>query len=55
MASKNGELSLGQDKTGSKALQLASSSSRGLILLAAGIIIIAGLLAYHNSFGGPSR
>ena len=53
MASKNREFSLGQDKTGAKALQLASSSSRWRSLVAAGIIIIAALLAYHNSFGGP--
>ncbi len=29
------------------------SFSRWRSLVAAGIIIVAGLLAYHNSFGGP--
>ena len=35
------------------AKRIESLFSRWLISLAAGIIVAAGLLAYHNSFGGP--
>ena len=53
MASKNEELSLDQPNICSKSLQLTSSPSHRLALIAAGIIIIAALGAYHNSFSGP--
>ena len=53
MVNRDRERSLSQEETGSKALQLASLPSRWQSLVAAGMIIIAGLLAYHNSFGGP--
>lgn len=53
MASENGELSLDQDKTTSEALPVANSFSQWHSLVAAGLIILAALVAYHNSFSGP--
>ena len=53
MSSKNERLPLDRNEAGSKVRQFEPSSSRLWALAATGIIVLAGVLAYHNSFGGP--
>ena len=53
MSDRSKEHSRGRSKSRSKALQVETSFARWPLLAAAGIIIVAGLLAYHNSFSGP--